>query len=304
MKGISRNQFLKFISVAMAAGLTKNIFPDKMSEILKRKIPKTGEEIPAIGMGTWKTFDVSLTSEVRERLIEVLRIFRSMGGKVIDSSPMYGKAENVVGELLKNLDRKDFFLATKVWTHGKENGQKQIAESFDKMNVGVMDLFQVHNLSDIKTQLSTLYNLKEKGKIRYIGITHYVSSAFSEIEKIMQTEKIDFIQIPYSIALRDAERRILPVAGDSNIAVLVNRPFEGGDLFSRMRNRSIPPIAQEIGCTTWAQIFLKFILSEPNVTCVIPATGNPKHIREKMEAGMGIFPDRKQRDEILKSLSV
>src|SRR5436309_3874473 len=274
------------------------------STILTRTIPSSGETLPVIGLGTWRAFDVDLTSDIRRQLEEVLSVFVKLSGRAIDSSPMYGRAEEVIGELAAALGiREKLFLATKVWTRGKENGIKSIQRSMALLRTNRIDLMQVHNLLDVHTHLATLRQWKEQGRIRYIGVTHYNSSAFPEIEKILRTEKLDFLQINYSLMEPEAEQRVLPVTQERRIAVLVNRPFGGGDIFERVRSKPLPDWAAEFDCRSWAQFFLKWIVAHPAVTCAIPATNNPGHLEDNLQAGAGRLPDEKLRSRMLKLVS-
>jgi diketogulonate reductase-like aldo/keto reductase len=262
-----------------------------------RAVPRTGEQVPVIGMGTWRTFD---TGE-RSALVTVARTLLDAGGTVIDSSPMYGRSETTVGEVLRDLGGgKRAFLATKVWTSGREEGVAQMRESIEKM--GRVDLMQIHNLLDWRTHLPTLRAWKESGTIRYWGITHYSLSAFAELESIVAAEKPDFVQLPYSVGVREAEKRLLPACASHGAAVLVMRPFEGGSLFADARKRPLPGWAAEIDCTSWAQVFLKFILGHPAVTCPIPATSNPAHMADDVRAGFGRLPDEAMRRRIVKEV--
>ena len=274
------------------------------STMLTRTIPSSGEKLPVIGLGTWRAFDVDLTSDIRRQLEEVLSLFVKLGGRVIDSSPMYGRAEEVIGELTAALGiREKLFLATKVWTRGKENGIKSTERSMALLRTNRIDLMQVHNLLDVHTHLATLRQWKEQGRIRYIGVTHYNSSAFPEIEKILRTEKLDFLQINYSLMEPEAEQRVLPVTQERRIAVLVNRPFGGGDIFERVRSKPLPDWAAEFDCRSWAQFFLKWIIAHPAVTCVIPATDKPRHLEDNMLAGIGPLPDARMRRRMVELLS-
>ena len=274
------------------------------STMLTRMIPSSGETLPVIGLGTWRAFDVDLTSDIRRQLEEVLSVFVKLSGRAIDSSPMYGRAEEVIGELAAALGiREKLFLATKVWTRGKENGIKSIQRSMALLRTNRIDLMQVHNLLDVHTHLATLRQWKEQGRIRYIGVTHYNSSAFPEIEKILRTEKLDFLQINYSLMEPEAEQRVLPVTQERRIAVLVNRPFGGGDIFERVRSKPLPDWAAEFDCRSWAQFFLKWIIAHPAVTCVIPATDKPRHLEDNMLAGIGPLPDAKMRRRMVELLS-
>ena len=274
------------------------------STMLTRTIPSSGEKLPVIGLGTWRAFDVDLTSDIRRQLEEVLSLFVKLGERGVDSSPMYGRAEEVIGELTAALGiREKLFLATKVWTRGKENGIKSIERSMALLRTNRIDLMQVHNLLDVHTHLATLRQWKEQGRIRYIGVTHYNSSAFPEIEKILRTEKLDFLQINYSLMEPEAEQRVLPVTQERRIAVLVNRPFGGGDIFERVRSKPLPDWAAEFDCRSWAQFFLKWIIAHPAVTCVIPATDKPRHLEDNMLAGIGPLPDAKMRRRMVELLS-
>ena len=274
------------------------------STMLTRTIPSSGETLPVIGLGTWRAFDVDLTSDIRRQLEEVLSVFVKLSGRAIDSSPMYGRAEEVIGELAAALGiREKLFLATKVWTRGKENGIKSTERSMALLRTNRIDLMQVHNLLDVHTHLATLRQWKEQGRIRYIGVTHYNSSAFPEIEKILRTEKLDFLQINYSLMEPEAEQRVLPVTQERRIAVLVNRPFGGGDIFERVRSKPLPDWAAEFDCRSWAQFFLKWIIAHPAVTCVIPATDKPRHLEDNMLAGIGPLPDAKMRRRMVELLS-
>ena len=274
------------------------------STMLTRTIPSSGEKLPVIGLGTWRTFDVDLTTDNRRQLGEVLSLFVKLGGRMIDSSPMYGRAEEVIGDLVQSLGIRDkVFLATKVWTRGKENGIKSTERSMALLRTNRIDLMQVHNLLDVHTHLATLRQWKEQGRIRYIGVTHYNSSAFPEIEKILRTEKLDFLQINYSLMEPEAEQRVLPVTQERRIAVLVNRPFGGGDIFERVRSKPLPDWAAEFDCRSWAQFFLKWIIAHPAVTCVIPATDKPRHLEDNMLAGIGPLPDARMRRRMVELLS-
>jgi diketogulonate reductase-like aldo/keto reductase len=272
--------------------------------MLTRAIPSSGEKLPVIGLGTWRTFDVDLTADTRRQLENVLSLFVKLGGRVIDSSPMYGHAEDVIGDLTATLGIRDkLFVATKVWTRGKENGIRSMERSMARLQTKRIDLMQVHNLLDVHIHLEALREWKEQGRIRYIGITHYESGAFGEVEKIMRNEKLDFVQINYSLMERDAEERVLPFAQERGIAVIVNRPFGGGDLFSRVRSKPLPEWAAEFECRSWAQFFLKWIVGHPAVTCAIPATAKPRHLEDNMQGGIGRLPDAKMRERMVEIAS-
>ena len=268
--------------------------------MLTRPIPSTGEEIPVIGLGTWRAFDVGADEATRRPLREVLRRFLDAGGRLIDSSPMYGRAEGVTGDLMAELPRHPrAFLATKVWTTGRERGADQMRRSAQLLRADVIDLMQIHNLVDWRTHLASLRRMKEEGHIRYIGITHYTTGALPELAHILGREPgIDFVQLGYSLATRAAETEILPIAAGQGVAVIANQPLERGDMFRRVRGRALPDWAAEFDCASWAQLFLKYILTEPAVTCVIPATGNPEHITDALAAGFGRLPDARQRRQI------
>jgi diketogulonate reductase-like aldo/keto reductase len=286
-----------FLPIRMEAASSPN-------EIRTRAIPSSGEKIPVVGLGTWQVLDVGTSPNERNPLREVLTRFVQLGGKLIDSSPMYGRAESVIGDLTSELHlREKLFLASKVWTTGKEAGIESIERSFQRLRVEKLDLMQVHNLVDLETQLATLRAWKNQGRIRYIGVTHYVDSAFPEVEKILRREKLDFVQINYSIVDRAAEERLLPLARERGVATLINRPFASGDVFSRLRSQTLPEWVKEFDCDSWAQFLLKWILGNENVTCAIPATGNPKHLEDNMRGGMGRLPDEKTRRRMVELVS-
>jgi diketogulonate reductase-like aldo/keto reductase len=268
--------------------------------MISRPIPSSGEAMPVIGLGTSQVFDVGSDARARQPLQAVLQAFVAAGGRIIDTSPMYGRAEAVTGDLVSEADlRPRVFLATKVWTSGRDSGIAQMRRSAELLKSPVIDLIQVHNLSDWRTQLATLRQMKEKGQIRYIGITHYTTGALPELARILQSEPgIDFVQCAYSLATRDAETRLLPVAAARKVAVICNRPFEDGDMFRRVRGRPLPEWAAEFNCASWAQLFLKYIVAEPAVTCAIPATANSQHMADDLKAGFGRLPGAKERQQI------
>jgi diketogulonate reductase-like aldo/keto reductase len=256
--------------------------------MLTRTIPSSGEALPVIGIGTYKGFDVGSSGKERAALKNVLPALFSRGGSVIDSSPMYGRAEEVAGELLTAQGScKSAFVATKVWTEGRGAGIDQMNRSMRLLQCDQIDLMQIHNLVDWRTHLATLRAWKEEGRIRYLGITHYSSSAYGELEKIMRAEALDFVQLNYSLDDREAERRLLPLAAERGMAVLVNLPFGQGRLFKTLRGKPVPPWMLEAGWETWSQVLLKFTLAHKAVTCVIPGTGNPDHMAENCRAGEG-----------------
>jgi diketogulonate reductase-like aldo/keto reductase len=267
--------------------------------VLERPVPSTGEKIPVVGLGTWRTFDVGASAAERDPLAEVLRRLVALGGGVVDSSPMYGAAESVVGDLAADLGIADrLFIATKVWTSGREAGIAQMEQSLRRLRVRRLDLMQIHNLLDWRTHRRTLREWKDTGRIRYLGVTHYTSSAYDELERVLRGETVDFVQVNYSLGERQAERRILPLAHDRGVAVIVNRPFSEGGLFPRVRGRALPAWAAEFDCGSWAQFFLKWILAHPAVTCAIPGTSRPDHVVDNMRAGAGRLPDAATRERM------
>ena len=263
-----------------------------IAPLTTRPIPASGEALPVIGCGTYIGFDVAPGSAAYAQLPGVLDTLFAAGGSVLDSSPMYGRAETTTGELLAEAgSRPRAFLATKVWTSGREAGMAQIEQSFARLGASRIDLLQVHNLVDWRTQLATLRRLKEAGRVRYIGITHYTASAYAEVQAVLRAEKLDFLQINYALDDRTAAERILPLAQERGVAVLVNQPFGGGGLLRRLAAQPLPGWAADIGSTSWAQVLLKFVLSHPAVTCAIPGTSRPAHMLDNLAAGRGTVPD-------------
>lgn len=262
-----------------------------------RPIPSTGEAMSVVGLGTWPVFDVGSEESARGPLREVVRRLVDAGGRMIDSSPMYGRAEQVTGELVADLGvRARTFIATKVWTSGRAAGIAQIERSAALLRGGPIDLMQIHNLVDWRTHLATLRRMKEEKRVRYIGITHYTSRSLAELARILATEPgIDFVQCGYSLAMRAAEHDLLPVAAARGVAVIVNQPLGQGGLLRRVRGRPLPDWAGEFDCTSWAQLLLKYVLAEPAVTCVIPATRDPEHMTDNLAAGRGRLPDEGER---------
>jgi diketogulonate reductase-like aldo/keto reductase len=254
--------------------------------MLTRTIPSSGEALPVIGLGTYKGFDVASGSKQRAALGDVVSTLFSVGGSVLDSSPMYGRAEGVAGELLAEQQaRTRAFVATKVWTKGRSAGIDQMKRSMQLLRCDRIDLMQIHNLVDWRTQLATLRAWKEDGRVRYLGITHYSSSAYGEMDKIMRAEALDFVQLNYSLDDREAEKRLLPLAAERGMAVLVNLPFGQGRLFTTLRGRPVPAWMKEAGCDTLSQVLLKFTLAHPAVTRVIPGTASPEHVAQNCRAG-------------------
>ncbi len=301
---LSRRSALKLL---LGAGMGLAIAPAGAARgaatQLERTIARTRETIPAVGLGTARTFDVGTADKARARLKTVLRDFVALGGRVVDTSPMYGNAETVIGDLAAQLGvGPSLFLATKVWTRGRAAGIRQMEQSMRRLRRERIDLMQVHNLVDWRTQLDTLRRWKSAGRIRYLGVTHYRVDAFDALEQLLKTEELDFVQLNYSIATRDAEQRLLPLSRDTGTAVLVNRPFEAGSLFRRVRNEPLPPWVAEFDCRSWGQFFLKYVLSHSAVTCVIPATSKPKHLADNMGAGHGRLPDARTRKRMWRYL--
>jgi diketogulonate reductase-like aldo/keto reductase len=266
---------------------------------IRKRIPSSGESLPVIGMGTWQTFHVGESEAERVPLREVLEVFFGQGGTLIDSSPMYAEAEQVTGDLVAELGEHDrLFAATKVWTYGRREGIAQMERSFRRMQVEKMDLMQIHNLRDWRAHLPTLREWKDEGRIRYLGITTSNPAQYDEFAAVMRNEQLDFVQLNYDITTRQAEEVLLPLARERRMAVLVNRPFGGGQLFPRVRGRQLPEWAAVIDCHSWAQFFLKFVVSHPAVTCAIPATSNPRHAGDNMGAGFGRLPDPEMRERM------
>ena len=304
-KKITRRTVTKMMAFA-SSSMMINPFTllQENKNMIHRTIPTSNEKIPIIGLGTWQTFDVGSSKSQREPLKDVLRILIENGGSVIDSSPMYGRSEKVVGDLTTELKIKQkIFEATKVWTSGKDRGIEQMNLSMKKMQAKPMDLIQIHNLLDWKTHLRTLRKWKDERKIRYIGITHYHEGGYAEVEKILRNEIIDFVQINYNMAVRDAADRILPLAKDKGVAVLINRPYEGGSLFQTVKNKTFPNWAQEFDAKTWGQFFLKFILANQAVTCVIPGTSKARHMQDNVQAGFGKLPTTEHQRQMVSLLT-
>lgn len=293
------------ILLLTSLGLTSfTEWPTMKDSITKRKIPSTQEELPCVGLGTWQTFDVGGGKPERDPLKEVLLKFVENNASVVDSSPMYGASEEVVGDLSQELKiNSKLFIATKVWTTGEAAGIKQMNNSFSLLKRDVIDLMQIHNLVDWQIHLKTLRNWKEQGKIRYIGITHYTDGAHDSVASIIKNNQVDFIQINYNLLDRYAEEKLLPLAQERKIAVLINRPFEEGVLFARVKGKSLPEWAAEFDCVSWAQFFLKFILSNPTVTCVIPGTSKVNHLIDNLQAGNGKLPELRHRKKMIELFS-
>ena len=294
----SRRDFIALSSLSFLPTLSNASMLNE--SMLKRVIPSSGEEMPVIGLGTSRVFDIERSKNelnVREKILD---IFYENGGRLIDTSPMYGMSEEIIGITAKKyIEKNRFFLATKVWTEGRENGMRQIEESFQKMRADKISLIQVHNLLDWKTQIKTLRSLKDEGRIDYIGITHYKSNAFDEMIKIMKAEKVDFAQFNYSMGEREAEQKILPFCKDNGIATLINRPFMRGRLFREAQEKKLPSWVTDYDIDSWGQFFLKYIISHDAVTNIIPATSKPKNMLDNARAGMGRMLDEKVKKRML-----
>ena len=293
----SRRTWLKTATLAAAGVMTRAFAADAPLET--RRIPKSGEAIPVVGLGTWQVFDVAGNATGFAEARDALARFVALGGRVVDSSPMYGSSEAVLGDLAASLGVQDrLWVATKVWTTGREAGIRQMEDSMAKLRVARLDLMQVHNLVDADRHLATLADWKKAGRVRCVGVTHYHAGAYADVERYVAKGDLDFLQINYSLAEREAAKRLLPLAAETRTAVLVNRPFAEGALFSRVKGRPLPPWAAEIGCTSWAQLFLKWILGAPAVTCAIPGTRNARHVEDNLGAGRGPMPDATMRKRI------
>jgi len=304
---ISRREAARLIAgtaAGLALGRSGFAQGSDAKNILLRVIPSSGEKLPVIGLGTSRVFEAGSSAAERGPLEEVLALFTKHGGKLVDTSPMYGRAEAVTGEIAAKLKLHDsLFLATKVWTTGREAGIKQMESSSELLGTKKLDLIQVHNLIDLETQLATLREWKKGGRVRYTGITHYTEGSQAEVARVLEKEPVDFVQINYSLMEREADKRVFPVAKERGVAVIVNRPFGRGDLFRRVRGKALPDWAAEFDCTSWAQFFLKWIVANPVVTCAIPATSNPRHLEDNMGAGIGRLPDEKMRKRMVEAVA-
>ena len=294
---VSRRDFLKFSGAAVAGTVAPHLLAGASEpDLMMRAIPSSGETLPIVGLGTWQTFSLSQ----RETSAAVLERFVQLGGRLIDTSPMYGEAEQAIGVLGTDLGvLDDLFLATKVWTRGAQAGADQIRRSGELMRVSPIDLVQVHNLVDWRTHLKTLRGMKEAGQVRYIGITHYTVSSHEDLEQVIQTEPVDFVQINYNIAVRNADRRLLPLAADNGVAVIINRPYAEAAVFRRIRGQKLPGWAEEFDCSSFGQFFLKFILSHPAVTVAIPATSKVHHLEDNLGAARGRLPNEATRRRMI-----
>ena len=294
MPTLTRRDALALIGTLAAAPS-----PAWAAEPMQRAIPRTGEKLPALGLGTWQVLDVPASGADYDAATAAVRSFLESGGTVIDSSPMYGRAEERVGDILVDIRPATRpFLATKIWTTGRATGKAQLAESHRLMRAKTLDLVQVHNLQDLDTQLATLREAQQSGTVRYVGVTHYVASAHAELERVIRRERPDFLQINYSLAEPEAGDRLLPVAREQGVAVLINRPLTKGSMIDRAAGRGLPPVAAELGCRSAAQLFIKWVLADPAVTVVLTGTRNPRHAAENLEAATGAVPGPAQRAAI------
>ncbi len=301
----TRRQLVHRSALLAAIAALGSVWPSlvRAAEPLRmRRIPSSGELLPVIGLGTSRTHDIRLDDSEMQALLEVLRVLVDGGARVIDTAPSYGNADRVVGELVqRGKARERVFLATKVSATGRERGLAQIEASFKALQTDTLDLIQVHNLQNTSTQLGLLRELKEEGRVRYIGVTHYVESAHDRLLQVLRQEPVDFVQFNYSVGERNAEKQLLPYCADNGIATLINRPFTRGNLLSRVKGKPLPSWAADIDASSWAQLLLKFILAEPAVTTVIPATSNPRYMADNIMAGQGRLPDARQREMIVEA---
>ena len=297
----SRRRFLCALAAA-ALPMWPRLASAQAPTPISRAIPATGEKLPAIGVGSWITFNVPPDTEAAAALVPVLRTFFERGGAMIDSSPMYGYSETMIGKMLGQTPHPRLFSATKIWTVGKALGQMQFERSLRLWGVPKLDLVHIHNLLDWETHLPTLKALRAAGRVRYIGITTSEGAKHDELERALKRERFDFVQFTYNFADRRVEERLLPLAAERGAAVVINRPFDGGRLFSAVRGQALPAWAREFDCESWAQFFLKFIVSHPSVTCAIPATHQTAHMVENMGALYGRLPDARMREKMIQHM--
>jgi aryl-alcohol dehydrogenase-like predicted oxidoreductase len=298
-----RELLLAAASFVSAAAVSVRHAHAASTQLILRRIPSSGEELAIIGLGTSGPFEVGASLAERAPLAAVLEAFFAAGGRLIDTSPMYSSAERVIGELLTDGMRRNAFLATKVWTRGERSGIEQMTHSAQLLRREHLDLIQVHNLLDLETQLRTLYEWKEAGRVRYVGVTHYTVSSHADLARALERNRLDFVQLNYSPLTRAAEQRLLPLAAQRGVAVLVNRPFEDGALFAAVRGRPLPAWAADVDAGSWGQLALKFIASHPAVTCIIPATGKVAHLEDNLGGGRGRLPDARQREAIAQAFA-
>ena len=296
---ISKRQFLKSAAALSVASFSSFQSYSNQSEVITKLIPSTGERIPVVGMGSWITFDIGHEPKLRDEQCRVLAKFFELGGSMLDSSPMYGYAQEVIGYCLKNTESSDLFSATKVWTPFKKLGLGQIDDSFKLWDIDKFDLFQIHNLVGFEKHLESLLEMKEEESIRYIGVTTSHGRRHRDLEEIILNSPVDFVQLTYNVLDREAEGRLLPAAMDAGVGVIINRPFRRGQLFNLVQHQSLPVWAKDFNCVNWAQFFLKFIASHPAVTCAIPATSQVEHVIENMGAQQGRLPGEKMRKKML-----
>ena len=293
---LSRRELLKAgIGVGASLSLPSGSVLAQEGAVIQHKIPSSSESVPVVGIGTSRRYQGTTEAE-RAQLREVLRRFKGLGGKVVDTAPAYGNAETVVGDLVADLGIRDsLFIATKVGAQGREAGIEQMEQSLKRLRTRKIDLIAVHNLWDTQTQLRTLREWKQAGRIRYVGITTSSHRQYQEFEQTMKTEALDFIQVDYAIDNRNAEQRILPLAADRGMAVMINLPFGRGRLFGAVHGQKLPPWARDFDCASWAQFFLKYIASHPAVTCAIPGTATVEHIVDNLGASRGRLPEPAMR---------
>lgn len=301
---MNRREFIELVALYSSGVLFSPYYSEAKEwsgELLKKVIPSSKEAIPIIGMGTWITFNVGKSQKLRNQRAEVLKAFFDAGGGMIDSSPMYGSSEEVLGFCLKRLSYPtSLFAATKVWTSSKSEGVSQISESQKKWGLKKFDLFQVHNLQGWRDHLVTLNSMKDKGELKYVGVTTSHGRRHDLLKKILREQPLDFVQLTYNIVDRDVEKEILPLAKDRGVAVIANRPFQGGELIKKLKSQKLPDWAIDSDCDTWSKFLLKFIVSHPAITCAIPATSQVSHMHENMQASRGLLPGSKMREKMIK----
>lgn len=302
-QGLSRREFLAGSAAALCATSGASLASQQGGALIHRRIPSSGESIPVIGLGTSGPFEVGIDAKEREPLAAVLESFFEAGATMIDTSPMYSSAETVLGDLLTADMQAKAFIATKVWTRGEREGLVQMTRSMELLRRKKVELMQVHNLLDFEVHLKTLRRWKEEGRIRYIGITHYTVDAYPKLMDIIEREPIDFVQLNYSATTTAAEQRLLPFCADKGVAVIVNRAFDDGKIFARLKDRPLPAWAGDIDCRSWAQLLLKFVISHPAVSCVIPATGKLRNLEDNLGAARGRLPDLRQRQMIVEAVA-
>jgi diketogulonate reductase-like aldo/keto reductase len=302
---MTRREATKVMAATAASLLVAPSLPaEAKGSLLQRAIPASGEMLPVIGLGTSRVFNAASSAAEREPLEQVVATLAKLGAKMVDTAPAYGQAEAVTGEIAAKLKLHDkLFLATKVGMTGKAEGVQQMERSLKLLGKKPLDLIQVHNLIDWETQLATLQEWKKQSRIRYTGITQSTTGRQGDVARTLEKERVDFVQINYSLMEREAEERVLPVAKERGVAVIVNRPFGRGDLFGRVSGQPLPEWATEIDCKSWAQFFLKWIVAHPAVTCVIPATSKPHHMEDNIQAGLGRLPDEKMRRRMVEAMS-